>query len=445
MILSSGSAGAGNGNIQYVVSANPDLTPRTGRIRVNPPVYVPAVDLTKQLWTYIPGEGNTNDQSGWNRHLSGTIDDFDGTYSQTLSGNSFLRGGDHSMTFSIHFRLDTIDSINRLLQIERSSADYTAIYVNAENKLVLHIGSQSYPTDFTVQAGTWYQLVLAADHNHQVNLYAAAVGSEEISVIGSHALASAPFPHDYLTDPDQFVFGYSSLPNTGYLGNGGMKDIRIYRRTLNEEEIAALHLSSITNLPFGTAQVSGAPYPVLKMNLRGQAIAISSDGATYSPAALSLGSNSRVTTAWEVVGTSYQGNSLIPDITGTFRTGSTSTLMDWRYQFTYVDGTQGFTGQHTARSSTTFTDNNPHPTRPVASVSLLASMSNYMGGPYGFSVIGSQIHALPRFSGSTWTAGDDRFSLAQRALVGNGSGIIVLDYHTAYFSEESATYNFGSA
>ena len=64
VVVSSGATGAGNGNIQYVVSANPDLTPRTGRIRVNPPVYVPAVDLTKQLWTYIPGEVGTTDPSG---------------------------------------------------------------------------------------------------------------------------------------------------------------------------------------------------------------------------------------------------------------------------------------------------------------------------------------------------------------------------------------------
>ncbi|MCB1132286.1 MAG: BACON domain-containing protein, partial [Verrucomicrobiae bacterium] len=91
LVISGGASGAGNGNIEYVVSANPDLTPRKGRIRVNPPVYVPQVDLTKQLWTYIPGEGNTDDVSGWLRNLSGPIDAFDGTFKRNLSGASFSR------------------------------------------------------------------------------------------------------------------------------------------------------------------------------------------------------------------------------------------------------------------------------------------------------------------------------------------------------------------
>lgn len=209
LVISGGSPGAGNGNIQYVVSANPGLTPRTGRIRVNSPVFVSAVDLTKQLWTYILGDGTTRDVSGWVRNLSGPINAFDGTFSRTLSGASLSRENDHAMTLAIQFKVGNLDTINRLIQIQRSASDYTSIYVNAQNKLVLHIGSQIFTTSFTVQAGTLYQLALTATNDHQVRLYAAAVGSEQIGLIGSYALGIAPFPAAYLTNPSSIIFGYS--------------------------------------------------------------------------------------------------------------------------------------------------------------------------------------------------------------------------------------------
>jgi len=46
-----------------------------------------------------------------------------------------------------------------------------------------------------------------------------------------------------------------------------------------------------------------------------------------------------------------------------------------------------------------------------------------------------------RISG-IWTRGSDRFGLTQRALVNSGGGVIVMDQHSNYFSNPSATYNF---
>ena len=47
--ISSGEAGAGNGNVKYVANANLDLTPRTGQIKFTPPAVVPDVDLYRGL------------------------------------------------------------------------------------------------------------------------------------------------------------------------------------------------------------------------------------------------------------------------------------------------------------------------------------------------------------------------------------------------------------
>ena len=452
VVVSSGASGAGNGNIQYVVSANPNLTPRIGRVRVNPPVYVPTVDLTKQLWTYVSGDDGVDDLSGWSRNLSGTINAFDGTYSRTLGGAAFSRENDNAMTLAVQFRLNTIDTINRLLQVRRSSTDYTAIYVDAQNKLVLHIGAQSFPTEFTVQAGSWYQLVLTATNDHQVSLYAGTAGLEGIDLIGSYSPGIAPFPSNYVTETSRITFGYSLLPNSGYLNNGGMKELRIYGRSLSAAEASALHVTTINALPFGTGPTDGAPSPVMKMNLRGQALATLGDGTVVESKGLWLDTSAALTTTEKLVRNVSAGGTLIPSITGTVTVTGSSTgsgQLHWRYQFTYTDGSSRFTTLRTVTKGTgitgttdSFEDANPNPAKPVASVSLLArrSSTSYVSG-YTGSFTGMK-NVYPERILSNWNRASDRFGLAQRALVSSGAAQLYLSEHQQYFSNSSATYNF---
>ncbi|MEI7929760.1 MAG: BACON domain-containing carbohydrate-binding protein, partial [Verrucomicrobiales bacterium] len=84
-IIASGTSGAGNGNISYVASANPTLSPRTGTVRVYAPAVLPKTDLTQSLLAHIPT--GSFDDSGWLRHLAGPIETrMDGSFRRELSG-----------------------------------------------------------------------------------------------------------------------------------------------------------------------------------------------------------------------------------------------------------------------------------------------------------------------------------------------------------------------
>lgn len=452
LTISGGASGAGNGNIQYVASANPGLTPRVGRIRVNPPVYVPAVDLTKQLWTYIVAN-DTSDSSGWARNLSGTINTFDGTFSRTLTGNDFDRENSNAMTLSVQFKVNSMDTINRLFQIQRSSTDYTSVYTDAQNKLVVHIADQSFVTEFTVQAGLLYQLVFVAADNHQVKLYAGVVGSDEIGLIGSYSPDVAPFPHDYVSATNRFTFGYSAVPNAGYLNEGGMEELRIYGRALDEIEVEALHMTSATGTPFGQGITEATPVAAMKMNLRGQALADLSDGVVLGAAGLSFDTDTALGSAEREVRRTLVGGILIPSIKGlvSFRVGPNSSAnaiyIYWKYRFYYMDGTSSVTSQDNVSGyyqnrlySASRTVGNPNPDKPVKSVSLIARSVN---GGYIASYSGSfDALGVSKRSLLQWSRGNDRFDLAERALVSRGTSTVAIENHDLYFSNSSATYNF---
>lgn len=85
LTLSSGQTGAGNGNIQYVVSPNTTLSKRTGTIKVTPPVVVPDVDLYSGLLFWIKDQNNIegNELRKTTYALSKT---FDGSFMNQLSG-----------------------------------------------------------------------------------------------------------------------------------------------------------------------------------------------------------------------------------------------------------------------------------------------------------------------------------------------------------------------
>ncbi|MCB1132378.1 MAG: hypothetical protein KDN05_14720, partial [Verrucomicrobiae bacterium] len=222
---------------------------------------------------------------------------------------------------------------------------------------------------------------------------------------------------------------------------------------LSTAEVGALHTSAINGLPLGAAPAEGAPIPVLKMNLRGQALAISSDGGIFpAKGGLSLTTADGLTTTEKVVRTSFIGGSLIPNVTGyisLWRSSSSSSgSVSWRYLFTYADGTTATTSARTVTSSSgtssadaAYTDANPNPTKPVVSISLLAYLSgSYVSSYTGtfFGMLGSERQVV------NWNRAPDRFGLAQRALTSTGTGRIELLDHSTYFSpgQKSATYNF---
>ena len=270
IVVSQGASGAGNGNIQYVASANPNLIPRTGTIRVNPPAYQPAVDLTWLLLAHVSGD--SFDLSGWGRNPSGSLATrFSGLAPLTLSGPDFGRGSDNSFSLCLQFELGDLNTVNRLLEVTRASGSYSTVYVDADNRLAFRTAAETLTTDLTVQAGVTYQLVLTADASNMVRIYAAARGGNEIALVGRKAFAVAPFPADYVT-PGRILVGSGQAPTPGNLTNAALGDLRIYGRDLNAREALATFLNAGSADPYAVGFTTSSPNPALLVVLDGSGV-----------------------------------------------------------------------------------------------------------------------------------------------------------------------------
>ena len=270
IVISQGASGAGNGNIQYVASANPNLIPRTGTIRVNPPAYQPAVDLTWLLLAHVSGA--SFDYSGWGRNLSGSLATrFNGLAPLTMTGPDFGRGTDNSFSLCLQFELGDLNTVNRLLEVTRAPGSYSTIYVDADNRLTFRSSTETLTTGLTVQPGLKYQLVLTADGSNTVRIYAAARDSNEIVLVGSKAFAAAPFPADYVT-PSRILVGSSQAPSPGNLTNAALGDLRLYGRDLNAREVVATFLSAGSADPYAVGAPVSSPNLVLQVALDGSGV-----------------------------------------------------------------------------------------------------------------------------------------------------------------------------
>lgn len=445
IVISDGESGAGNGNIQYVASANPYLEPRSGRIQINPPVYQPRVDLTKMLLAHIPT--GARDVSGWGRALSGDIETpFDGTFYRELGGQAIDREGDDSFSFSLIFELDEIDSINRLFRFKRDEDSYTALYTDADNHLIFRTDETLLETDLTVESGVEYQVVVTASADNHVRVFAAPRNTEEIVQVGSLEMPSAPFDHSLLTDPDQFRLGYSELPNPGHLGNGVLNDFRLYGRQLSLDEAQAVFDVALTEEPYGPSEVSGEPTPVAAYNLRGQSLATSGTKAKTLEVDAFMDHHSvssRLTTSEADIYTHQVNGVYIDSVRAnvSFTTGRAWREINWRYRFEYVNGMTFLTSMkslargRSGTSTTTETETNPHPNKPVDSVTLIAYVTNTTDISYTITSSERTV-ALTR-----WLRARDRFGNPRSALQAGKDGRIFLPNHESLFSESAATYN----
>lgn len=279
IVISQGASGSGNGNIQYVASANPNLTNRTGQIRINPPVYQPAVDLTWLLLAHI--NGSASDISGWGRNLSGSLATrFNGLAPLTMTGQDFSRGTDDSFSVCLQFEIGDLNTVNRLLELTRASGSYSTVYVDANNQLVFRSGSELLSTSLTVQAGVTYQMVLTADSTNVVKIYAAARGGSEMPLVGSKIFSAVPFPANYLTAARVKV-GAGELPTPGSLSNAALNDLRLYGRALNAREATAVYLSAGSINPYALGASLLSPVAALQIKLDGSGVSGFTNSQTF--------------------------------------------------------------------------------------------------------------------------------------------------------------------
>jgi hypothetical protein len=473
-ITASSTSGAGNGNIGYIASANPTLSPRSGTLRVYAPVVLPAVDLTLSLLAHVP-TGNT-DVSGWLRHLAGPIETrMDGSFRRELSGQD-IKVDQDAGSFAVRFKVETTGAIQRLCGINANSTN-TALYINANNQLVLQSGSSLLVSDFTVLANKEYQVVATASLANVVSLYAGEAGTT-IRLAGTATFASAPFRLSVATPAAAVKIGYADLPSSGYLNGGVLKDFRLYGRALNSDEVTALFTAALTAAPYGPV-VTPAVNPVVSYNLRGQAAitggSLAPTGAAKSYT-LSSGSDVTSTTSTVVYQKTFNDSFLISDLVipvacsvttkyssspHNYHGGSTTTFVS--LLFTFEDNTTDTVGKSisatqatvgypdSANATQNLTFSNPNPQKLVKSVSAssyYSRQSNSSSNPATFTnSIGTITANIPAVapdsvSGSVgWAEAQDRFSAPQRALKSVGTGEFRLWSQQSSFFGDSGTYS----
>ena len=436
VILSSVAAGAGNGNIQYVVSANPNLTERTGRIRVFPPVYQAPADLSLQLFTHV--HNGSNDLSGWTRDLSGSLSRrFDGTQPWTLTGQDFYRN-DNAFTLAFWFNLGSIDTVNRLMGVTRAESSYSGVYVDSFNRLVFQCAGEKLVTKLLVEANVEYQIVVAADAAHTVNIYAGK-RSGSISLVGSRNFPVAPFPSNYVT-PARIRIGAADLPNPGNLTDATLTDFRIYGRALSDYEAETLFTKAGTTAPYGDFTHNGDATAVrVEYNFQGQALVA---GGNTPPAAFTpqdfeqFEITDSITAEYRII-TYELGGHLIPNIR-TLVQDIFYNYIYWSYEFVYTDGSSTLTNERLERNADVI-QNNPYPSKFVTSIRLKVRMDawDHRGRFKSFIRIGPNLRSI-----CSWAAEANRFGLAARALKSTTNSLIVLQNHQSSFASTSATYNY---
>lgn len=221
--IASGDAGQGNGNVKYVTMSNPELEPRTGKIKFTPPVYTPELDLYSGLLFWIKDQNNIegNELRQTTYALSKV---FDGSFSNPLTGAAIPFYDSQAYAFSFSFKMGELDCINRIMKIGNDT-----IYISADNKLYYEENETSLKIDRT---DVFYTVVVNVDESHNLRLYA-GIENTELSCVWDGAISG------YLQFPlemNAFVLGYGTKPSAGYLRSGQFANIRFWTRSLTNRE-----------------------------------------------------------------------------------------------------------------------------------------------------------------------------------------------------------------
>lgn len=248
IVISQGASGSGNGNIQYVASANPGLAERVGSIRVTPPVYQPKVDLTRGLIAWYQGR---DDLTGWERHLENAFDDFSFDGRTKVYVNSFGYGDDayhrtdSACSIGFGFEVTELGANHRLFSIDHGVGNESVIYVNEQNKLVVALNGTTHVSSHTVNINTMYHVLLTQTSSRQAKLYFGVPGNSGFTASAFDFTPAANF-FPAATTKDKLKFGHSNFPSPGIL-TGKLRDFRIFNRALVQEEAKAWNYKLVSD------------------------------------------------------------------------------------------------------------------------------------------------------------------------------------------------------
>jgi len=274
IIIASGTTGSGNGNINYVVSANPTITTRVGTITVNgPPPNFDSRDFSRGALHIFSNRVDfaRNDISivGGNNYP-----DFTGTERATLNGYGIK--DTHDWAIALRFRHNSDGAIHRLLYYAEGGRTL-AIWVDADLKLKVRSDAETFTVDtLNFTAGTNY-FVLAQGTTNTLDIYACEQGTTPIRRLQLARSTSVLPPNANLLN---LQVGGSEFPSSGnYIGNLSL--LSIHNRQLTAAEIENYNQSAPWNdvassfaspmfVTRGAATISPTWALLFRSNLRNQ-------------------------------------------------------------------------------------------------------------------------------------------------------------------------------
>ena len=238
LTISEGATGAGNGNIKYVASANPTLSERTGEIVITPPCKAPDNDINAGLIFEVTSNrygtsATTSATAMDSRRLTGALP-FLFTGAQTLgfSGTALPAKSDNSLAIAFSFSVGELDAINRIFTFGDNS-----LYFDTENRLCLNGNATGFVID---RVDVSYTILLCQNNMGMWQVWSAKTSDEELRCyyVGPLQLISCVNGYDL----NNFVFGYATVPTTGYLTSGKIYNVRIWVRGLSEYECRKINI-----------------------------------------------------------------------------------------------------------------------------------------------------------------------------------------------------------
>ena len=227
LTISEGATGAGNGNIKYVVSANPTLEERVGSIKITPPYRLPDPDLFAGMVCRI------TEKSDFGQHsLSSALSKpFDGSFLSTLSGPAFPPKDADDFSIAFSFKVTELNRINRL-----ATVGGMGISLVEDNSVSIGGARSEWQAE---EADKYYTLVFRYDDQSDIGDVFVGEAGDELELVLSLQMGDMTLlDFSSVVAASQFKLGYSTEPTSGNLTGGMIQDFRIWTRALSDMECA---------------------------------------------------------------------------------------------------------------------------------------------------------------------------------------------------------------
>ena len=194
------------------------------------------VDLYKGLLFWIKDQKNIegNEPRQTSVPLSTVLD---GSQAITFSGIGIPKRDTSAFSFAISFKVGSLNCINRLFQLGRSSRHF---YLDAAN--TLHYDVANYPRTVNwkaEKANTWYTIVVSHEAGkNSAGMLKIYAGTKDSKLVKVNSQSEGAF-FDCTTVPGMgysFKLGQTDFPSSGYLTSGQFANVRFWTRALTDEE-----------------------------------------------------------------------------------------------------------------------------------------------------------------------------------------------------------------